>query len=88
VDRFQADTQATMRRRIQMFVSVVLFFGSLAAAAAISNVRYASYSSGAMYEPQWVKWLAVGVLILGIASPILTWPRPVIMWRRRGDTKV
>jgi hypothetical protein len=35
-----------------------------------------------MYEPQWVKWLAVGVLIVGVASPIVTWPRPVIMWRR------
>jgi len=41
-----------MRRRLQMFVSVVLFLGSLAGAAAISDIRYLSYSSNAMYEPQ------------------------------------
>ena len=39
-------------------------------------------STNAMDEPQWVKWLAVGVLIVGIASPTLTWPQPIIMWRR------
>jgi hypothetical protein len=72
-----------MRRRIQMFFSVVLLFGSLAGAAAINDeVRYWNAAGTLLVTPDWARWLAVGVLILGIASPIVTWPRPIIMWRR------
>jgi hypothetical protein len=68
-----------MRYRLQLFVSVVTFLGLLAGAAAIdSEVQYwKSNDSGSQHlvTPSWAAWLALGVLILGIASPILTWPR-------------
>lgn len=72
-----------MRRRVQMFFSVVIFLGLLAGAAAINTEVWYWDSTGYIkVTPDWAHWLAVGVLILGVASPIVTWPRPILMWRR------
>lgn len=72
-----------MRRQIQMFVSVVVLLGSIAGAVALSHITYwRNDGYGTTYTPGWAHWLAVGLLIVGVASPIVTWPRPIIMWRR------
>lgn len=70
-----------MRRRIQMFFSVVLLLASLAGAVAISQIRDWDYTGTTSWQPGWARWLAVGVLILGVASPIVTWPRPLFLRR-------
>lgn len=72
-----------MRRRVQIFVSVVVLFGSLAGAGAIvDQVKYWN-SDGTVYAtPSWATWIAVAVLILGVASPIITWPRPILERRK------
>jgi hypothetical protein len=65
-----------------MFCSVIAFLGLIVGAAAIEvNVWYWNAQGTAKYTPTWVHFLALALLIVGAASPILTWPRPV--WQRR-----
>jgi type VI protein secretion system component VasK len=65
-----------MKRRVQMFFSVVMFLGLLAAAAAVdAEVQYWNATGTDQVTPDWARWLALGMVILAVSSPILTWPR-------------
>lgn len=65
-----------MKRRVQIFLSVVLFVGSIVGALAISQITVWDASGNSQVDAHWANWLAVAVLILGGLSPILTWRWP------------
>jgi hypothetical protein len=66
-----------MRRRVQIFISGAFLAGCLLGAIAIEDQIWYYDNVGDTYTPDWVHYLAVSVALLGLLSPILTWPRPL-----------
>jgi len=65
-----------MKRRIETFLSLMIFLGSIVGAVAISQITVWNASGSAQVDAHWADWLAVAVLIGGGLSPILTWRWP------------